>query len=383
MIKRFFLLALVLIAFLVFTPPFIQAKGEISLLDSATEVNFPDALIFKLKVSSSTDITKIRLHYQVDRMNYATVTSEAWPKFTPTPMVETQWVWDMRKASLPPGASMKYWWTVEDKAKNILITPEKTVCFADFNHPWQSLTSEQLTLFWYEGNNSFVQELMAACQRALEKLAIDTGAHLEKPAKIHIYASTKELQEAMIFPREWTGGVAYTEFGIIAIGIPPEQLEWGKRTVAHELAHLVVHQLTFSPYANLPTWLDEGLAMHAEGEADPYMQAWLRKAIEEDKLVSVRSLSSPFSAKPEEAYISYAQSQSLVEYLIQNYGQDKIFKLLKLFKQGYTYDEALIEVYGFDADGLDARWRTSITNQNQAFWQKVLTEILASPVGVC
>ena len=383
MIKRFFLLALVLIAFLIFTPPFIQAKGEISLLDSATEVNFPDALIFKLEVSSSTDITKIRLHYQVDRMNYATVTSEAWPEFTPAPMVETQWVWDMRKASLPPGASMKYWWTVEDKAKNILITPEKTVCFADFNHPWQSLASEQLTLFWYEGNNSFVQELMAACQQGLEKLAIDTGAHLEKPAKIYIYASTKELQEAMIFPREWTGGVAYTEFGIIAIGIPPEQLEWGKRTVAHELAHLVIHQLTFSPYANLPTWLDEGLAMHAEGEADPYMQAWLRKAIEEDKLISVRSLSSPFSAKPEEAYISYAQSQSLVEYLIQNYGQDKIFKLLKLFKQGCTYDEALIEVYGFDADGLDARWRASITNQNQAFWQKVLTEILASPVGVC
>lgn len=383
MIKRFLLLALVLIAFLIFTPPFIQAKGEISLLDSATEVNFPDALIFKLKVSSSTDITKTRLHYQVDRMNYATVTSEAWPKFTPAPMVETQWVWDMRKASLPPGAAIKYWWTVEDKAKNILITPEKTVCFADFNHPWQSLTSEQLTLFWYEGNNSFAQELMAACQQGLEKLAIDTGAHLEKPAKIYIYASTKELQKAMIFPKEWTGGVAYTEFGIIAIGIPPEQLEWGKRTVAHELAHLVVHQLTFSPYANLPTWLDEGLAMHAEGEADPYMQAWLRKAIEEDKLISVRSLSSPFSAKPEEAYISYAQSQSLVEYLIQNYGQDKIFKLLKLFKQGCTYDEALIEVYGFDAGGLDARWRASITNQNQAFWQKVLTEILASPVGVC
>jgi len=383
MIKRFPLLALVLIAFLIFTPSFIQAKGEISLLDSATEVNFPDALIFKLEVSTSTDITKIRLHYQVDRMNYATVISEAWPKFTPAPMVETQWVWDMRKASLPPGAAIKYWWTVEDKAKNILITPEKTVCFADFNHPWQSLTSEQLTLFWYEGNNSFAQELMAACQQGLEKLAKDTDANLEKPAKKYIYASTKELLEAMIFPREWTGGVAYTEFGIIAIGIPPEQLEWGKRTVAHELAHLVVHQLTFSPYANLPTWLDEGLAMHAEGEADPYMQAWLRKAIEEDKLISVRSLSSPFSAKPEEAYISYAQSQSLVEYLIQNYGQDKIFKLLKLFKQGCTYDEALIEVYGFDADGLDARWRASITNQNQAFWQKVLTEILASPVGVC
>jgi len=30
---------------------------------------------------------------------------------------------------------------------------------------------------------------------------------------------------------------------------------------------------------------------------------------------------------------------------------------LTLLKQGSTYDEALTEVYGFDIDGLDSRWR--------------------------
>jgi len=34
--------------------------------------------------------------------------------------------------------------------------------------------------------------------------------------------------------------------------------------------------------------------------------------------------------------------------------------LLTLFKQGNTYDEALTEAYGFDIDGLDARWRESL-----------------------
>jgi MYXO-CTERM domain-containing protein len=36
--------------------------------------------------------------------------------------------------------------------------------------------------------------------------------------------------------------------------------------------------------------------------------------------------------------------------------------LLTIFKQGSTYDEALTEVYGFDIDGLDARWRTTLTS---------------------
>jgi hypothetical protein len=35
---------------------------------------------------------------------------------------------------------------------------------------------------------------------------------------------------------------------------------------------------------------------------------------------------------------------------------------LTLLKQGSTYDEALTEVYGFDINGLDARWRATLTS---------------------
>ena len=360
MIKRF--LAALLIAILFLTPTITYAQEEISLLDSTAEVYFPSALVFNITAESSSDITKVRLHYQVDRMNYAQVTSEVWPDFTPSPKVETEWIWDMRKASLPSGAIIQYWWTIEDKIGNRLVTPVDVVRFDDLRYSWQILTGGQLSLFWYEGSQSFAEELMAACQQALERLAEDTGAYLEKPVDIYIYANSKDLRGAMIFPREWTGGVAFTEYSIIAIGVSVKQLDWGKKALAHELGHLVTHQITFSPYgAILPTWLDEGLAMHAEGEPDPYLQSWLKKAISEQSLISVRSLSSPFSAKPEEAYISYAQSQSTVEFLLQNYGKDKMLRLLTLLKEGNTCDEALTEVYGFDQDGLDELWREIIT----------------------
>jgi hypothetical protein len=36
--------------------------------------------------------------------------------------------------------------------------------------------------------------------------------------------------------------------------------------------------------------------------------------------------------------------------------------LLNLLKQGNTYDEALTEVYDFDIEELDARWRATLTN---------------------
>jgi hypothetical protein len=366
MIKRLIWLILAVILFTV--PNFTHAQEQIWLLDNTAEIYFPSALVFKINAESQSDITKIRLHYQVDKMNYAQVTSEAWPDFTPSPRVETEWVWDMRKANLPAGATVEYWWTIETKAGDKLVTYSDVIHFDDLRYSWQNLTVGQLSLFWYEGNQSFADELMAACQQALTRLAEDTGVHLEKPTSMYIYASTEDLRGAMIFPHEWTGGVAFTEYGIIAIGVPPDELDWGKRALAHELGHMVTHQITFSPYGTnlLPTWLDEGLAMHAEGEPDPYFQSVLEYAIAQQELISVRSLSSPFSATPEEAYISYAESQSLVEFLIQNYGKDKMLHLLNLLKGGNTCDEALTEVYGFDQDGLDKLWQGYINEQAQS-----------------
>jgi len=282
----------------------------------------------------------------------------------PNTSVDAEWTWDMRKIrGLPPGSTVKYWWVVEDAKGERLETAPIQVQFDDNRYPWRSLAEDMVTIYWYEGEKSFAQELMTTAQQALNRLAEDTGAHLEKPVNIYIYAGAQDLQGAMIFPQEWTGGVAFTRFGTISIGIAPNDLSWGKRAMAHELAHLVIHQMTFNPYIDLPTWLNEGLAMYAEGALEPVYTALLNKAIAEGSLISVRSLSSPFSAFAEEAALSYAQSYSLVEFLINDYGSDKMLELLNTFEQGSGYDEALARVYGFDMDVLNTLWRDYVTAQ--------------------
>jgi hypothetical protein len=118
--------------------------------------------------------------------------------------------------------------------------------------------------------------------------------------------------------------------------------------------------MTYNPYNGLPTWLDEGLAMYAEGALEASFASSLGRAITTDSLISVRSLASPFSAISGLAIQSYAESFSIVEFLISQYGQDKMLTLLNTFQEGSGWDSALVKVYGFDMDGLEARWRTSI-----------------------
>ncbi|MEW6033487.1 MAG: peptidase MA family metallohydrolase [Chloroflexota bacterium] len=330
-------------------------------LETSVQVSFPNSMLFMVKAESDADIMELRLHYTVERQNYALVTSEAWAQFRPALVVDTSWLWDMRKGGLPPGAVLQYWWTAEDAAGRSSASSPTNVSFEDDRYKWQAVTEGAVTLLWYEGGRPFADELLASAQQALQRLSADTGASPPGKVGIYVYASAADLRGALLFPQEWTGGVAFVSYNIIAIGIPTSALSWGKRAVAHELTHWVVGGLTFNSYgAGLPTWLEEGLATYGEGDMSPDTKAWLDKAISENKLLSVRSLSSPFSAITEQAYISYAQSYSLVAYLIREHGRERMLELLNVFRQGSGYDQALRQVYGFDQDGLDTLWRRSI-----------------------
>ncbi len=378
MIKKAGIFALIVsLCLVLLSPGLVQAKGELTIVDSSAKVEFPAALRFNLSVESDVNITDVRLHYAVNQESYAQVTSEVYIEFAPSTKVNVQWAWDMRRTGgLPPGSIVEYWWTVEDAKGNKVATTPVRVMFEDNRHSWQSLTKGEVTIYWYEGEQSFAQEIMLAAKQAIARLTEDTGAYLKKPIKLYIYANTRDLQGAMIFPQEWTGGVAFSRYGIIAIGIAPNNLTWGKRATAHELTHLVIHQMTFNPYIGLPVWLNEGLAMYNEGALDVGLSSLFGKAIAQNSLISVRSLSSPFSAYSEETSLSYAQSYSIVEFLISNYGQDKMLELLNTFRAGSSYDGALKKVYGFDMDSLNTLWRDYVTREYQGAKVKIMSPSL-------
>ena len=67
-----------------------------------------------------------------------------------------------------------------------------------------------------------------------------------------------------------------------------------------------------------------------------------------------------FPAETDEAGLAYAQSYSLVRFMIDSYGSDLIYDLLQMFRNGSAVDNALMEVYGFDSEGLDNEWRESL-----------------------
>jgi len=328
-------------------------------------LRFPESATFRATITSDAEITSVVLEYGNEQQTCGEVIAKAFPPFTPGKTVEAEWIWEMRQSgSLPPGAQLWWRWRVTDAAGTETVTETKIVTWLDDIHDWRTVqTGEYLHLHWYEGDQTFAADLAQAASDGLVFNETQSGLKADAPIDIYVYADTNELKEAILYEPSWTGGQAFPDQDIVILGISQSDLDWGRDAIVHELTHVLVGHLTFSCLGDVPTWLNEGLAVYSEGELDRNSQQQLEDAIQDDTLLTVRSLSSGFSEVADKAYLSYSQSYSITKFLVETYGQQKMTDLLVSLKGGLTIDEALMQTYALNTDGLEAAWRAAIGAQ--------------------
>jgi hypothetical protein len=358
--KKYFSLLLLASLFLSYTST-VRASGNAAISNDRASIRFPDTITFSANIQSDQTIQSVTLEYGTNQQTCGTVIARAFPQFTPGQNVRAEWVWEMRQSgSLPPGSTIWWQWRVIDQAGQETISPRQTIIWLDDIHNWQTIRGGNINLHWYDGDQDFGKELHTAAVSGLDRLEQDTGITTATPIDLYIYGGFDDMRDAILYEPSWTGGMAFSEFDIVIIGIAPENIEWGKLTEVHELTHVLVGHLTFSCLSDIPTWLSEGLAVYGEGGLDASSQAQLEQAIQADDLFPIRSLSGGFSEVRDKADLSYSQSYSIVNFLIQKYGQDRMTALLESLRDGNTIDDALIQAYGFDLFELETQWRSSI-----------------------
>jgi len=346
------------------------AQGSIQITDTGPKVDFPESITFSADIRSDSPIQSVVLEYGVDQLACGRVVAKAFPEFQPGKTTSAEWTWEMRQSgSLPPGARVWWEWHVTDSSGAEAVSPRGQVTFLDDVHGWKSLQADGVNLHWYQGDDHFGQSLHDSAVQALAWLKQQAGLTSDSPVDLYIYGSTGDLRDAILYEPSWIGGQAFPDQNIVIIGITPEDIEWGKHAIAHELTHVLVGHFTFSCLGDVPAWLNEGLASFSEGSLEPSSQALFDQAVKNDTLIPLRALSGSFSEEPTKADLSYSQSYSVVNFIIQEYGQDKMNRLLMALRDGATVDDALVEVYGFDVDGLDNAWRTAIGAPSRAILQ--------------
>jgi hypothetical protein len=343
------------------TPSSTAAETNIAIVSNTAVEAFPDKITFSLKGNSPETIQAASIEYGTDERSLTTETNRTEIEFTKSTNIDISWGWEMKKSgSIPPGATVWWRWVLTGANGKTFTVPKKTLFYTDTRFTWQVKKLTDMDIYWQGKDETLVNTLANEVQTRLARIQLNITIPAERKPKVFVYSSSEELRGAVLFQQEWTGALAYTTYNIVLTAVNTSNIEWAKGALPHEITHLMVREAIFGPFGNIPLWLNEGLAKYSEGPmTDDYKQI-LNTAIANNTLITIQSLSSSFPTASSGAYLAYAESNSIVSYLINTYGWEKMRNLLSIFKEGSTNDKALQSVYSLDVNGLDVAWRASL-----------------------
>ena len=332
--------------------------GAIVVVENSHQGRFGQEIVFRLVVESDSAIQRVALYRQLDGEK---VRVRAELSFSPGRRVEAEHIWEMEPGELRPGVNISYWWLVQDAAGRSLDVPPMSFVYADDRFEWQGLSDGLIRLWYYGRESRRAQEILAAAVEAAERIEGHIGISLEKPVAIYVYESRSDMLPALAQrdqtydERTVTLGLSTGGDTLLLLGSHADVLQ----TTAHEMSHIIVGASTENPYTDLPRWLDEGLAMYAEGALPSDNAKALDRAIRRDELISVRSLSA-YVGDASLVDLYYGEAYSLIAFMLDTYGQEKVAELLDVLEDGTLPEDALNRVYGFGLDELDNQWRASL-----------------------
>ena len=324
--------------------------------------DFPNAVEFHLMYAGVAEPQSVDLEYSIQPVHSCdggTVHSVRFPAKT-----TIIWRWEPSDGQvIPPGHTVRWRWRVTGADGAVRLSYPREFVWKDERFDWQSYVKDELTVHWYGQYPEFGEHLVGFLEPQLERIEdIETS---RSPVNVFIYENAEDAGPGALLQRDAVN--PYRAFNTV-VSVMPEEIEGDEVTaLIHELAHFVVQDRGFNCFTGLPHWLEEGLAMLAEGGLSDEMRRAFAEARLIEQFIPLRSFDVPFGPNTDEtgaqylesheALVRYAQSHSLVEVLKNEFGWEGIGFLLDLFKHGITVDDALKLAFGIDIEETERLWR--------------------------
>jgi hypothetical protein len=345
------------------TPSQQSAEGAIKLISEGAESKFPESIRFFAEVQSQNALQDIRVNFSatsrgVSQYNYLDIPKDA------SGLVGGQFLLRLNTPDryMPPGARMRYSFEITDKAGNKLTTTEKELMIVDARpkFKWESITAGPVTVMYSGPIETRAKTLADASWQTLKNMAPVTGAEIDTPITITIYANNADMigaiqaRSATISRELITEGQAFAAENVVLVLAGRRDIG----TASHEITHILVGRAA-GLGTPVPTWLNEGLAEY--GNLDPTVSydRFLDWGIDTNRITALHKLQS-FPADPNLTIVSYGQARSVVGYMVRKYGPERMAGLLATIGQGRPVESALQTVYGIGLRQLDAEWREAV-----------------------
>ena len=364
------------------------AQQAITVTEQGVENQFPDGLRFHLEAQSSSPIEEIRVYVrklgQSSRSVYRTV------EFEPGERISGEALFQSKTSNefIPTGTRLSYYFDIRTADGQRLETEPQVLVYLNRGLDWDSVSDGLINVYYYHHTSQSEER----ANQVLE-VAADTYAHMgpilgvefTEPMNLVVYSDYADMRAAMppksrVAARQLrTLGQAFTTERTLLVDGSTDVFVGDNilSTTAHEFTHLLVADAAGTAYGQVHVWLNEGLAVYSEG-GDTEFGFYVNTAIRNDAVPPLASLRT-YAGTPEETLRNYGLGHSVVTYMLDTYGTEKMTRLFDAIRTMHNFEKSLEAAYGLTIVELDNEWRESLGLSPRELSTPVLPAFQAIP----
>lgn len=137
--------------------------------------------------------------------------------------------------------------------------------------------------------------------------------------------------------------------------IRPHRLD---NVLKHEMVHLILHH--YIRGGRLPRWLDEGVAQRvSDGIAELLVvprRSFFQQALLTGDYIQLQDLAHGFPVEKKYLILAYEESRSIVDFVVEKYGENALFEILEYLKDGNDLHQAFTASLDASPEEIEARW---------------------------
>ncbi|MFQ6104676.1 MAG: DPP IV N-terminal domain-containing protein [Candidatus Glassbacteria bacterium] len=234
------------------------------------------------------------------------------------------------------------------------------VQYNDFD--WRIIETEHFQVYYYPGERQLALDAAQMAERGYGRLSRILSYEIKHPIPLVVYASHTDFQQTNItlsLIDEGVGG--FTELFKSRVVLPfMGSYSQFEHVLVHELVHAFqydilygagVHSLVGNPFVfRPPLWFVEGMAEYLSVGMDNHTEMWLRDASLGGYLIPLEVLDYVQDIRV------YRFGQSVLHFIGQKYGDEKIGEILQKSPLYKSLDKAVKSSLGVDMKQLSKMW---------------------------
>ena len=340
----------------------VAQSSPVRFLDGGMESNFPESIRFYTTFETDVEIDDVRVRFSTGpittgQYDYLDLDEQ------PESLIKGELEWRVNTSAryIPPGTTVDFVFEVIDEEGNEYASEQYSQMMFDARYDWEVVSRGPIHVYYHGPVQVRAERLAEAAKESMELMGPITGSEIETPIVVTLYNNNAEMigavsaRSATISRELITEGQAFYDHSVVLVLSGNRDIG----TLTHELTHILVGRAAGGSNALVPLWLNEGLAEYGNLDKGLSYVYYLDWAIDTQRLIPFTRLQT-FPGEPNMVIVSYGQSRSFIEYLIETYGPEKIAETLASIAEGRSGDIAIRNVYGKTVQQLDNEWRDVI-----------------------